>query len=192
MNDKPKIYDRTGADLPINAVVSDVIVDDPLETGAKLKVMRSLRDDPLGRLHSRDQLRSPEETEADRKTGRNTGQARYEAGLIWLEYFEKAAIGNIRAIDTTKESVDGGELPDPLTETQRKAMKKLAEASRALGQDGEAILRDFLIGRLSMAQIATRRGYSERAGKEYIGRRVRECLERLAQHWGLTINGTRY
>jgi hypothetical protein len=45
-------YDRRATDLLRNAQVAPAIVDDPLEPGAKLVVLRSLRHDPLAAMHS--------------------------------------------------------------------------------------------------------------------------------------------
>ena len=53
-----KIHDRRSQDLPRNAEVAAVEVDDPLalEPGEKIVTLRSIRNDPLGRLHSRRQI----------------------------------------------------------------------------------------------------------------------------------------
>jgi hypothetical protein len=48
-----KVHDRRSHDLPLNAEVAPVEVDDPLalEPGDKIVALRSIRNDPLGRLH---------------------------------------------------------------------------------------------------------------------------------------------
>jgi len=53
-----KVHDRRSQDLPRNAEVAAVEVDDPLalEPGEKIVTQRSIRNDPLGRLHSHRQL----------------------------------------------------------------------------------------------------------------------------------------
>ena len=53
-----KVHDRRSRDLPRNAEVAAVEVDDPLalEPGEKIVTLRSIRNDPLGRLHSHRQL----------------------------------------------------------------------------------------------------------------------------------------
>src|SRR6202166_4804626 len=53
-----KIHDRRAQDLPLNAQVAAVEIDDPLalEPGEKIVAMRSIRNDPLGRLHSHHQI----------------------------------------------------------------------------------------------------------------------------------------
>jgi hypothetical protein len=53
-----KIRDRRSRDLPRNAEVAEVEVDNPLglEPGEKIVALRSIRNDPLGRLHSHHQI----------------------------------------------------------------------------------------------------------------------------------------
>lgn len=50
-----KVHDRLANDLPFNAQVATVEIEDPLalEPGEKIVTLRSIRNDPLGRLHSR-------------------------------------------------------------------------------------------------------------------------------------------
>jgi hypothetical protein len=58
-------HDRRSRDLPRNAEVATIEVDDPLalEPGDRIVTLRSIRNDPLARLHSH------------RQTRRNTGAA---------------------------------------------------------------------------------------------------------------------
>ena len=50
-HDPAKVHDRRSRDLPRNAEVAAVEVDDPLalEPGDKIVTLRSIRNDPLGR-----------------------------------------------------------------------------------------------------------------------------------------------
>jgi hypothetical protein len=49
-----KVHDRRSHDLPRNAEVAAIEVDDPLalEPGEKIVTLRSIRNDPLARLHT--------------------------------------------------------------------------------------------------------------------------------------------
>ena len=51
-------HDRKARDLPLNAEVATVEIDDPLalEPGEKIIALRSIRNDPLARLHSHHQI----------------------------------------------------------------------------------------------------------------------------------------
>ena len=53
-----KTHDRRSRDLPLNAEVAPIEVDDPLalEAGEKIVALRSIRNDPLARLHSHHQI----------------------------------------------------------------------------------------------------------------------------------------
>jgi len=71
-----KIHDRRSRDLPRNAEVAAVEVDDPLalEPGEKIVTLRSLRNDPLGKLHSH----------------RHIDEAQYRGGRAFQDDWEKA------------------------------------------------------------------------------------------------------
>ncbi|MBR1122123.1 hypothetical protein JQ628_11410 [Bradyrhizobium lablabi] len=153
--------------------VQPIEVDDPMELGGRLIVMRSTRDDPLGDFHSR----------------KHIDEAQYEGGRAFQKDFEIAERGP-RAIDPSKEAVDGGRIPEPITERQRRATKRLARAHWELGVDGSALMSDFLISGRTMAQIAERRGLKGRAWDEYFGKRVRECLHCLARVYGFATEKT--
>src|ERR1700742_2797622 len=94
-------HDRRAQDLPYNAEVATVEVDDPLalEPGDKVLALRSIRNDPLGRLHSHRQI----------------DDAQLQAGRAFQGDWEKAERGP-RALDTTREYVDGGMWREPITE----------------------------------------------------------------------------
>src|ERR1019366_10480523 len=53
-----KVHDRRSRDLLRNAEVAAIEVDDPLalEPGEKMVTLRSIRNDPLARLHSHRQI----------------------------------------------------------------------------------------------------------------------------------------
>jgi hypothetical protein len=169
-NQKLKVHDRIAADLPINAVVAKAVVDDPYSTlGEKITVLRSVRDDPLAGMHSRRQI----------------DDAMLAAGRMWQRYHEHSEIGGVSAIDPAKEAVDGGRIPEPITDRQIKAFRELARADRELGQEGCALVRDILGKRMSIGAAAHRRGLTSVRQITYLGRRFRESLDILAKLWGL-------
>ena len=125
-----KVHDRRSKDLPRNAEVAAVEVDDPLglEPGEKIVTLRSLRNDPLGKLHSRRQI----------------DEAQFQGGRAFQDDWEKAERGP-QAVDPTREYVDGGRAREPITERQRKAVLRLNRAERELGADGSALVHEVLI-----------------------------------------------
>src|ERR1700741_4054229 len=86
-------HDRRSNDLPRNAEVPAIEIDDPLglEPGEKIVALRSIRNDPLGRLHSHHHI----------------DEAQYGAGRAFQDDWEKAERAP-RAVDPTREYVDGG------------------------------------------------------------------------------------
>ena len=164
-----KVHDRRSRDLPRNVEVAAIEVDDPLglEPGDKIVTLRSIRGDPLGRLHSHRQI----------------DEAQYQGGRAFQNDREKAERGP-RAVDTTREYVDGGRMPEPITEGQRKAVLRLNRCERELGADGSALVHEVLILGMTMEQIGQRRGLRGQRWIDYFARRLRECLDRLAHVYG--------
>src|ERR1700726_2223973 len=103
-----KVHDRRSTVLPRNAEVAAIEVDDPLglEPGEKIVTVRSLRNDPLGRLHSHHQV----------------DEAQYQGGRAFQEDWEKAERGP-RAVDPTREYVDGGQAREPTTQRHPQAQR---------------------------------------------------------------------
>lgn len=163
-----KVYNRMTADLPINSQVAPAVVDDPYEPGAKLRALRSIRDDPLAGMHSRDQI----------------DHAQFIAGREWQKYHEHSEIGGISAIDPTKEAVDGGRMADPLSERYSKAVAKMTAADAVLGFQGSFLVRQVLGQRKSIQEVSMALGLTSQREFNYMSRRFRECLESLAKHWG--------
>jgi hypothetical protein len=157
--------DRKSTDLLRNAIVSPIEVNDP--DGDRIVVMRSIRNDPLAALHSRRQI----------------DEAQYQGGRAFQFDFETAERGP-QAIDPSKEYVDGGQMPEPITEGMRKATKRLARIHGALGQNGSGLMHAFLIERRSPEKICQNRGLTGEREKVYVGKRIRECLDELAEIYG--------
>lgn len=172
------VHDRRARVLPENASVRFLEVDDPGELTAagrappdgKIIAVVSLRDDPLGRLHDRGQI----------------DDAQYAAGRHYQALCEAAEVSGVRAMDTTKEPVDGrGAVSFPLTDRQLGAMKALKSLSIAIrsrhGTDGEALLTAVLVERMFLNHVIESRGVpaSERSLRNF-GWYLRQCLETLA------------
>lgn len=147
----------------------DVVVDDPFERGAKLLATQSIRDDPLGRLH---------------KSG-HIDQAQYSAGREMQGYYERAEIGGVKAMDTTKEPVDGGTIPETMTEQVQRAVQQIVRLERVMGPIDGQIIRAVLRDGLFLTQVAAKFGFdrNERA-ERYYSRRFRDALETLAKELG--------
>jgi uncharacterized protein (DUF2342 family) len=97
---------------------------------------------------------------------------------------ELAEIGNVKAIDPTKEAVDGGQLPESLSEPQRRAMARLTEAARIMGQFAESVVRGVLRSNVTPSQLAIARGFATRREQLQYGWIFRRALEELAMMYG--------
>jgi hypothetical protein len=164
-----KVHDRRSHDLPRNAEVATIEVDDPmaLEPGEKIVTLRSIRNDPLARLH----------------THRQIDEAQYQGGRAFQDDWEKAERGP-QAVDPTREYVDGVRAREPITERQRKAVLRLNRAEHELGADGAALVHEVLVLGMTMEQVGQRRGLRGQRWMDYFSRRFRECLDRLALIYG--------
>src|SRR6478752_4132765 len=164
-------HDRRSRDLLRNAEVATVEVENPLglEPGEKIVALRSIRNDPLARLHSHRQI----------------DEAQYRGGRAFQNDWERAERGP-RAVDPTREYVDGGQAREPITEGQRKAVLRLNRAERELGADGSALVHEVLILGMTMEQVGLRRGLRSQRWKDYFARRFCECLDRLALIYGFS------
>lgn len=171
-----KIYDRRSQDLPRNAEVAAIEVDDPLalEPGEKIVALRSIRNDPLARLHSHHQI----------------DEAQYQGGRAFQHDWERAERGP-QAVDPTREHVDDVQRREPVTESQRQAVLRLNRAERELGADGSALVHDVLVHGLTMDQVGQRRGLHSQRWRDYFSRRFQECLDRLALIYGFATPTTR-
>jgi hypothetical protein len=164
-----KVHDRRSHDLPLNAEVAPVEIDDPLalEPGDKIVALRSIRNDPLGRLHSHHQI----------------DDAQYRGGRAFQNDWEHAERGP-QAVDPTREYVDGAQRREAITEGQRKAVLRLNRAERELGADGAALVHDVLVYGMTMDQVGQRRCLTTQRWRDYFARRFCECLDRLALVYG--------
>jgi len=164
-----KLQDRRSHDLPRNAEVASVEVDNPLgvEPGDKIVALRSIRNDPLGRLHSHHQI----------------DEAQYRAGRAFQDDWECAERGP-QAVDPGRDYVDGVQAREPITEGQRKAVLRLNRAERELGADGSALVHDVVVRGMIIDQVGQRRCLQSQRWKDYFSRRFQECLDRLALPYG--------
>lgn len=165
-----RVHERIAA-LPVNAVVARAVVDDPFEVGSVITVLRSLRDDPLARLHDRHQI----------------GDIQFKAGRMWQNDYEAAEIGSARGIDPAKDQVDGGRFAELNTDRRLAAAARLTKDNAKLGMIAEMLLRDVLGRGLMIKQAVEARGFTDKASLEFYGRLFRESLNTIAVMRGLVM-----
>jgi len=128
--------DKSFAVPPRNPSILQVEVDDPYEDG-KILAMRSVRDDPLGSLHAHGHI----------------DDHQFAAGRLYQRDVEVSEQG-LRAIDPTREKVDGGLPPEPLSVAQQRAAASRKGAAAAMGLICAPIAHDVLVDGMSYGQIA--------------------------------------
>jgi hypothetical protein len=150
---------------------AEIEVDDPhaTRTGQKIRVLRTFRDDPLARLHSRKQI----------------DEAQYNAGRAYQRDV-RTAERFVRSLDLARERVDGGAPSEPLTDAQVRARKRLTELQHVLGRTMHRVTHAVLVDGLSMETVAQQ--LFNRDGElsvKYYGRLFRDALDVLAGEYGL-------
>ena len=164
-NRRSEILARAGLDSA--KVIWDLVDDPEGDPGEKIELPRSIINDPLGAMFKRGQI----------------DQAQFEAGKDWQKYYEAAEISGARAIDTTREAVDGGRFKEPEIDNRSRAMKKMKEAHIELGPYGWSLVFDVLARHMTIIDIAKSRNMSRQRELDYLACRFRECLESLAKLW---------
>ncbi len=161
-------HDRRSTDTLEAGEYASIDVEDPYEAGGKLTVIRQLRCDPLGRLHAHHQI----------------DEAQYHAGRYYQRDWETAERGP-QAIDPTKEAVDGGRMPEPLTDRQVKASKRLVAIEPKLGIPILGVIHSVLIIKLTIDKYSESQNRQGARWANYYGKMFRDGLDVLAVEYGL-------
>lgn len=163
-----QVYHEAVVSIPLaqrSFIVSD-LVEDPYRPGRYSPAMRTTRDDPVAGLYAR----------------RAIDTAQLSAARIWQGHWETAHGCVVKAIDPTREPVDGhGAMHDAFSDRQREAVLELRAVTIILGWEGDRIVRLVLADRLTILELSSR---IHRPAK-YSGLRFRECLETMAKRWSL-------
>lgn len=154
----------------INSVVAAIDVDDPYaeKKGEKIRVTRSLRDDPVAAMHN---------------SGHISDEV-YDASKEWYSLFLKKELGNLRAMDLTRPKVDGGRSPDFNSVSREEAREKLRAIDAELGREGADWAHDVLGLGMTIRDAAAKRGLFSQLEVKFAGGRVRECLNTIAVELG--------
>ena len=127
--------------------------------------------------------------------------AQRRAGEIFADNYCHAELGGAKAIDYTREHVDGGAAIDPLSESQQEALDWLRNVRRypGIGNQGYAVLRALCGEEKTIAayakQVSMRTGGGYGLGKRakaeenYVSLRLIEALDCLVEMLGLVGRG---
>lgn len=161
-----KVHDRRAQDALAEMHLVAVDVKNPHDIdGGNITVLATTRDDILRRLHS----------------AKGIDDAQFAAGRSWEEDWQRAQLGHTSSGGQWRERVQGGGVSgEIITDKVRRAVSNLAEADRALGIQGCAIVRDILgRGMTTKAAAVKHCGSMSDRNTSYITKRFGECLETL-------------
>jgi len=152
-------------------------VPDPYEPDKPLRVMKNLREHPLHMLAHRNVINS----------------AQQYAGEKYRANYERAVIGASIAIDYSRDRVDGGPTPEPLTESRQKAIEWLKRVASypGIGKRGDAILSQICGQGFGIAECARNLKYPGPRGEGFVSHRLVECLDTLLEFMGDVAKGQR-
>lgn len=161
--------------------VDDPFQFDPNDPGAdplvrrRVNVAANVKHDVLEHMHSRRQIDDAEKA----------------AGERFMRLVERSGIGGARAIDYGRAKVDGGKLADNLSVSVMAATEELADVRKHVGASAYSILQRILVagGTIKQAARDLYRSDSPRWA-EFLGKRLKEILGEVAEHWGLKAGDT--
>jgi hypothetical protein len=166
---KTQVHDRRSRDTIAAGRYNPIEVDDPYAPGEKIVVLRQMRHDTLAYLHAHHRI----------------DDAQYEAGRAYQRDWEAAERG-ARAVDPTREKVDGGLGIDPLPVKQLSARNKLVAIERVLGRRLVRIVQAILVHGATLESVAASQ---DRSAIELTGKMFRAGLEELAVEYGFSQKG---
>ena len=185
-------HDRRGyyapSDLPKDAPIAAVDIDDPWPirenaaerlTGVgewlapqppKIRIVRSLRGDQIGRMHARHQI----------------DDAQFHAGRAYQQLIEKAGItGHVRSVDLEAPVIDGTRQPTlPVTDATQGALTRLRRVDGELalqhGVETVVLVRAVLIETRSIEAVARACGAGTVREIRHVAWLFRRALDELA------------
>lgn len=170
---KTEAHDRQAQEIPANARIAPHEINDPNAVGEteRIVVVRSISNDPLAWLHAHHRI----------------DDAKYYAGREWQQLYERAVMGAIQSVDTSKEPVDGGRWPDMWSDQHAMASRELARLAKVLGHDQATLLSDVLGLGMFIEQAAQARGVVSDHGRRKVARTFHGALESLATELGYAM-----
>jgi hypothetical protein len=155
---------ENGNVVPFGKKLARRVVEDPY-SGVLQTSVANVRADVLGLLLARDRIK----------------HHHFKAGRDLEDAFERASVSGVKAMDFSREPVDGGTgFSDPYNDAKRCAGNFVAHAKRTLGESAFRLLEWLLRDRHGIEQVAGALGCDRRS----VIARLKEALERLATATG--------
>jgi hypothetical protein len=150
------------------------MVDDPLEAGQRYQAQVNVRESSIDHMHSRGRIDASQKLAGDR----------------FRKLWEMAAVGQNKAMDTSKEPVDGGGIGDPFTDDLIRASQELSRVMRELGPVGSKMMVALVGEGQRVEDVASHwsqagGALSGRRAEGYVSGRMIEALDDLVRLWKL-------
>lgn len=117
---------------------------------------------------------------------KQVSETQAKAASRFRQLYEAAGSSDLKAMDYTKEPVDGGGIPDIISDRKMRAAKELAEVHALLGIEGFRLVANVCGDCIWIKDL-------ERTKRRQVvaGQMLRVCLDALAVHWGYQMLKTR-
>lgn len=162
---------------PIDDGTVATMVDNPYFSGAhaegasnprKTMARLSMRESPVVWMHCHGRI----------------DDAQLQAASRFRGLYERTGGSGVKAMDTTKEPVQGGIMTDGLTDAKMDAAKELVAVRRRLGPVGYELVEAVCGQCLWLRELFPARRTQDRQAD-----RLRDCLDALALFWGYRNSG---
>jgi hypothetical protein len=144
------------------------VMEDPLAPGRKARVQVNLRHDVLTHWHARGLIDA----------------AQFAAGRRFQSLWHRSEIGAGAAIRLDRPRVDGGLRSDPISEWAIEARNQLSALAALLGMIDYPLMSRVVGQGRPIEEEGASGAWGTREPQLYIGRRLRDALSVLADHWG--------
>lgn len=111
-------------------------------------------------------------------------KAQAEAATRFRKHWETTGGVGARAIDYSRDKVDGGKIADPIELSQLRAAKKLEEAERTLGERNYNLVRSVCGEGKAMTEL-----FMEKRERLTATDNLRASLDDLCRIWGIAGTG---
>lgn len=171
----PRRMPRAATEKPADGVpaIATCDVPDPYVMGSTARVKRRLS--PVRLMLSR----------------REISEGHVRACEAFLAVVEAAEFGGAKAIDYTREPVDGGSVAQPLSPSALAAGRELVTIARLVGKIGYDLLTRIVVMEHGVSQVAlTWPCPGDRKRREgYVKGRLVEAADCLVDHFGMLAEG---
>jgi hypothetical protein len=144
----------------------------------RIRAVARLKEDPIGRMHARHQI----------------DRAQFLGGRQYQELYDATQRGHVRSVDLEKTRVMFGPRPDPLTDAQQRASRRLQSVNQAVlqrhGETGLALAKAVLGERHPIEKTARAYGAVGRREVHSVAWLFRQALTTIAKALGF-ITSTR-